>query len=369
MKRIGNGLMLLFVCGAWALNVRCAAGDGDLPAAPPQEEVRRARLLFAGDVMQHLPQVEAARRGTGHDFGEQFRHVAARFAAADLVFVNLETTLSPTPPYTGYPCFRTPDALAHDLRRAGVDVALTANNHCCDGGRRGLLATLSALDRAGIRHTGTFADGTDRLRGHPLLMDAGGIRFAVVNYTYGTNGIPVPEGCVVNRIDTAAMAADLAVARARADCVIAVMHWGVEYARLPDAGQRALADFLRRHGAQVVIGHHPHVVQPFAADSTGAVFYSLGNFVSNQRRRYCDGGLLAEVEVTLRAPAGHVGGMLWQADSARRIAVKAAAVPVWVALPGYRIVPPEAGDTLSLAEPARRAYETFLADTRALLAQ
>ncbi len=330
-------------------------------AEPPRERLYRARLLFAGDVMAHLPQVTAARLADGgYDFGEQFRYVKPRFDAADLVVVNLETTLSPTAPYTGYPCFRTPSSLARALRRAGVDVAVTANNHCCDAGARGIGTTLAALDDAGIRHTGTFVDTLRHGADHPLRIEVNGIRLALLNYTYGTNGLPVPTGVTVNRIDTAAIARDLAaVDRSTTDCVIAFMHWGTEYRRCPDGGQRALAAFLRQRGADLVVGSHPHVVQTFEQDSSGAVFYSLGNFVSNQRRRYCDGGLLAEVEVVKR-----IAG-----DSTRRRTMHytARVTPVWVALPHYRILPPEVGDTLPMPASARAAYERFMRDTRQLL--
>ena len=107
------------------------------PALPPPKPVC-VRLLFGGDVMQHLPQVTAARRETGFDYQEVFAHLHRRFRAADLVIVNLETTLTRTDRYTGYPCFRSPAALADALRDAGVDVAVLANNHCCDGGAAGV---------------------------------------------------------------------------------------------------------------------------------------------------------------------------------------------------------------------------------------
>lgn len=168
----------------------------------------------------------------------------------------------------------------------------------------------------------------------------------------------MPTGTTVNRIDTTVIARDLAaVDRGSVDCVIAFVHWGNEYERRPDSEQRMLAGFLRRHGADLVVGSHPHVVQPFEQDSTGAVFYSLGNFVSNQRRRYCDGGLLAEVEVV----QARCGG---RADDAT---MPHQAVPVWVALPDYRILPPEVADTLAMPPHARAAYDRFMQDTRRLL--
>ena len=266
------------------------------------------------------------------------------------MIVNLETTLTRTDRYTGYPCFRSPAALADALRDAGVDVAVLANNHCCDGGAAGVHTTVAELRRCGIRHTGVFTDSLDRAANNPLWLEHCGVRFALLNYTYGTNGIPVPEGVRVNLIDTVRMAADLAAAReGLPDCIAVCIHWGNEYERQANAEQRRLARFLRRNGADLIVGSHPHVVQPFETDSSHVVLYSLGNFVSNQRRRYCDGGLMAEIEA-VRHPDGR---MTYTLDP----------VPVWVAMPGYRIVPPEVGDTMAL--PA--AYSLFRKDVAEML--
>ena len=232
MKRLGTCAVLLSMIAAVVVSAGYLRGvrmQRVVPATvPPDECIFRARLLFAGDVMAHLPQLTAARRSDGtHDFFGQFRLVKPRFDAADLVVVNLETTLSAAAPHTGYPCFRTPSSLARALRRAGVDVAVTANNHCCDGGARGIGATLAALDDAGLRHTGTFVDSLRHGADHPLRLAANGIRFALFNYTYGTNGLPVPTGTTVNRIDTTVIARDLAaVDRGAVDCVIAFVQWG-----------------------------------------------------------------------------------------------------------------------------------------------
>lgn len=332
----------------------CAACGASVPpesaVSRPEPEPVEVRLLFTGDVMQHLPQITAARRDGGFDYSEVFRYVRPRFDAADLVVVNFETTLTDSPRYAGYPCFRSPTALADALRDAGVDVATLANNHCCDGGAEGVRTTLRELDRCGIRHTGVCAASCGPAAHHPLRLMIRGVRFAFVNYTYGTNGLPDPCGVQVNRIDTARMARDLAgLAKDSVDCIVACMHWGNEYERQENAAQRELAAWLRRRGVDIVIGHHPHVVQPFEADSVHAVFYSLGNFVSNQRQRYRDGGVMAGIRVT-RLP-----------DGSMRYAAEA--IPVWVALPRYRVLPPEAADTMRLPT----AYALFRADCAALL--
>lgn len=333
----------------------CTPAGRPLPADAPQPEgwsgpgrvppPQRMRMWFGGDVMQHLPQVEAARTESGFDYGPVFAALAPRMRAADLAVVNLETTLTRSARYTGYPLFRSPVALADALREAGVDVAVMANNHCCDGGAEGIRTTIAELDRCGIRHTGVFADSADRRRNHPLRLTCRGMQLALVNYTYGTNGMPVPAGMIVNRIDTVQMARDLAAARAAgADFIVACLHWGVEYERQANAAQRTLSDFLHRHGADIVVGSHPHVVQPWEADSTGVTLYSLGNLVSNQRRRYTDGGLTAEIEA-VRHPDG-------------RMNYRLETTPVWVSLPRYRILPPEAADTMQLPD----AYRRFVND-------
>lgn len=338
-------LLLLLVA------TRCAQAPPPPPAeSEPEPRPASVRLLFAGDVMQHMPQVHAARRDTTFDYTEVFAAVRPRFAAADFVVVNLETTLTRTGRYSGYPLFRSPVELADALRAAGVDAAFTANNHCCDGGAEGIRTTAGELDRCGVLRTGSFVDSLDRAERHPLLVERCGVRLALFSYTYGTNGMPVPRGMEVNRIDTLRMADDLARVRGRVDCIVVGIHWGVEYARRESAEQRLLADFLRRHGADVVIGSHPHVVQPAEADSTHVTIYSLGNFVSNQRKRYTDGGIMASVEAT-KHPDG-------------RMTYRLECIPVWVALPGYRILPPEAADTTEL--PA--AYRTFRQDTAEVLA-
>ena len=145
------------------------------------------------------------------------------------------------------------------------------------------------------------------------------------------------------------MASDVAEARAAGvDFIVACLHWGNEYERRENARQRTLAAFLRRHGVGVVVGSHPHVVQPWQADSSHVVLYSLGNLVSNQRRRYTDGGLVAAVGA-VRHPDG-------------RMSYSLEATPVWVAMPGYRILPPEAADTMEL--PA--AYGVFRTDVGTL---
>ncbi|MBP3762810.1 MAG: CapA family protein [Bacteroidales bacterium] len=263
------------------------------------------KLIFAGDLMGHTPQHKAALRPDGsYDYTPCFRYVKDYIQSADLAIVNLEVTLA-GPPYTGYPQFSSPRELALAAKDAGFDIMTTANNHCMDRGKGGLERTLRVLDTLGIPHLGTYRDLGQRNAEHPLIIDRNGFRLALLTYTYGTNGIPAVSPNIVNLIDTALMARDLAVARLRgAEYIITLIHWGIEYATKANAEQEATARWLLEHGCDAVIGGHPHVVQNFTLDAIPdnnrhpeIVVYSMGNLVSNQRDLNTDGGIMVELDL------------------------------------------------------------------------
>ncbi|MGN0007561.1 MAG: CapA family protein [Alistipes sp.] len=341
-------LLLLALVGC-----RCTNRIEPVAAQPDSVQCRHAKVVFIGDVMAHLPQVARAHTGSGYDFAPTFRYVAQMLGDADLAVANLETTLSDTPPYTGYPQFRAPAEIADALKGAGIDVAVLANNHVLDYGAEGVRRTIGILDRQGIAHTGTFADSTDYAAHNPLHLERNGIRIALLNYTYGTNGIPARGGVVVNRIDTTAIKRDIAHA-SESDCIIAYMHWGDEYMRQATKEQRGLAEFLHSNGVDVVIGSHPHVVQPYERNARGGTLYSLGNFVSNQRRRYCDGGVIATLDVVCRG------------DST---AYTLAVTPAWVRQSDYAVIPQHVGDTLAMSASDRTTYGVCMADAAAIIGQ
>ena len=182
------------------------------------------KIIFAGDLMGHTPQHKAALKTDGsYDYTPCFRYVRDYIRSADLAILNLEVTLA-GPPYTGYPQFSSPRELAVAAKEAGFDIFTTANNHCMDRGKAGLERTLRVLDTLGIPHLGTYRDRQQRDQEHPLIVNRNGIRLALLTYTYGTNGIPAVSPNVVNLIDTADMARDLAVARLRgADFIITLL--------------------------------------------------------------------------------------------------------------------------------------------------
>lgn len=260
------------------------------------------RLLFVGDLMQHQGQIDAARTARGYDYSACFPYVKEVISQADFAVANLEVTLGGKP-YRGYPAFSAPDEYLTAIHDAGFNVLLTANNHCLDRGRKGLERTLRLIDSLHIPAAGTYTDIEDRRTRYPLLFEKKGFRIALLNYTYGTNGIPVPSPAVVNLIDTTVIAQDIEKARQlHPDVLLACMHWGVEYQSLPGKEQQKLAQWLFAKGVDHIIGAHPHVVQPIEVHTDSLtrqkrlVAYSLGNFISNMSARRTDGGLMLQME-------------------------------------------------------------------------
>ena len=206
MKKSWTGL-----CLALLMLTGCApAAPAETPAPPPTVEVTPipeptptptpsptvATLAVCGDIMSHMPVTNDAwdEGQGGYDYSPIFAQAAPYLQAADYAVANLETTLSETGPYSGYPAFKSPAALAGDLAEAGFDLLLTANNHCLDRGWDGLVSTLDALDGAGLAHVGTCRSAEERAENTIHVADVGGISVAFLGYTYGTNGIPVPQG-------------------------------------------------------------------------------------------------------------------------------------------------------------------------------
>lgn len=260
-------------------------------------------FLFAGDVMQHGGQIAGAYNKTtdGYDYDDGFKYVKPFIEEKDIAVCNLEVTHAGKP-YKGYPQFSAPDDLSKALVDAGFDIILTSNNHSCDGGEKGVIRTLDVLDKLGVKHTGTFRNKAERDKNYPLMIDKNGFKVAFLNYTYGTNGLKVDAPLIINYIDSAVMKEDFAKAkRLNADYIICTMHWGTEYQSLPNDYQKNFEKYSYELGADMVIGGHPHVLQPVEKKSVNKkeklTVWSLGNFVSNQRDRYKNGGILVTATI------------------------------------------------------------------------
>ncbi len=268
----------------------------------------KAELLFVGDAMQHQAQLDRALAlggGKHYDYSDCFTLIAPTVTEADYAVCNLEVPLGGGPDYTGYPCFSAPDSYAEALRDAGFDLMLTANNHCLDRRDKAARRTLTALDNLGIDHIGTFHDALQRDSLVPFIKDIKGFRVGFLNYTYGTNGIPPREGVEVALIDRDKIDKEIKRTReAGAEILVVAMHWGIEYVLLENGVQRELAEFLVDRGVDLIIGGHPHVIQPMKVvrnekeNKDVLIVYSLGNFISNMKTADTRGGALVRATIT-----------------------------------------------------------------------
>ncbi len=281
----------------------------------------RVTFMAVGDIMMHAPMIRDGfdpEKGT-YDFSPYFEYVTPLLRRADWVFGNLETRLAGADVkirtqkgnvhgYTGYAFFNAPEQLSRDLKRAGFTLLSTANNHCLDRSLEGISRTNETLEAAGLMQTGTFASPEDRDSVRILVKN--GISMAVFAYTYGTNGIPLPPGreYLVNLIDPDLIGADIERARKLGvDLIACSVHFEGEYQRFPNEKQLALSETILALGADIILGHHSHVVQPYQVlqvpgGSKKAALYSMGNFISNQTGRDTDLGVIFRIDIEKHPP-------------------------------------------------------------------
>jgi poly-gamma-glutamate synthesis protein (capsule biosynthesis protein) len=281
---------------------------------------RRFTVVMTGDVLLHntvvwQAQADAAKTPVkephGLDFGPVFADQEPAVSAADLAICQLETPFAPPGgPYTSYPVFQVPQDVLGTLKAIGYDACTTASNHSLDGGFAAITRTADALDRYGLAHTGTYR--TAKEAATPVIIDAAGAKVALLDYAYGTNGLPIPDGkpWALNLIDIPTMLAAAHAAKAAgADVVLVAVHAGDEYGRMPSTQQLAVARALTASpDVDLVYGHHVHVVQPFDKVNGKWVAYGLGNTVADQaqhgEREITRGEAMARFTFT-ETSAGH----------------------------------------------------------------
>ena len=301
--------VLLSITASTAYTLNCACNDSheknfqDSIVVEQQPEEQRLSLIIAGDLMQHGPQIKAALQPDGtYNYEECFARVKPEIERADVAIANFEVTLAGKP-YTGYPQFSSPDDYLRAVVDAGFDILLTANNHCLDNRRKGLERTIMMMDSLKVPHLGTYVNKEERDKNYPFLLEQGGLRIALLNFTYGTNGIALEKPNIVNLIDTTEIARDIEKAQSmNPDAIIAFPHWGLEYHTLPSKEQMRIADWLISKGVDHVIGGHPHVAQPLELrnDGKNLVAWSMGNVISNQSNPNTYGGYMVRMEFTKR---------------------------------------------------------------------
>ena len=287
-------------------------------------------IKATGDIMFHPSQIDGAydsAKGT-YDFHNSFKAVKKIFQEADLAIANFEGTTAGNEVYSyqGYPLFNAPDEVLDAIKDAGFDVLSTANNHSLDTRKAGVIRTVEQIKARGMDNIGTYVEKPET---RVLIKDVQGIKIAFLSYTEMLNGLDtvMPPGeldVMINVIDETKMKEDIAYAKQQnADVIIAVLHWGNEYARVQTERQEYIADMLFKEGLDIILGSHPHVIQPAMTmdyeGKTKFVAYSMGNFLSNQRvetlvpygmteesSKYTEDGVVINIEIEKKGETGEV---------------------------------------------------------------
>lgn len=289
------------------------------PEKEPIPEDINIKMSVIGDIMCHDSQYKDAyvKESDSYDFSYVFSDIQKYIQTADIAVGNLETTFAGKERgYSNYPTFNTPEQLAYNLKTLGIDLLSTANNHSLDKGYKGLVSTLDFLDNAGIAHTGTYR--SEEEQNQISVQNVKGITMAFLSFTYGTNGIPVPSGkdYCVNLINEDLILKQINLAKEQnPDMICVFMHWGVEYQTKQNKTQENLANFLFKNGVDVILGGHPHVLQPMEKreitleDGTtkdGFIIYSLGNFISGQNKLPRQSSAILDLEITKNGETGKI---------------------------------------------------------------
>lgn len=342
--------------------------EDTIPVFNEKVETYEASILAAGDVMVHSPQLKAQYDSSTktYNFDNNFKYVKKYVEEADYSLANLETTLAGNDvyPYSSYPMFNSPDALADSLKKAGFDLLSTINNHSFDKSDLGVERTLETLKEKGFDTVGTRENPTDD---DYIIKDINNIKVGITSYSYGDikddnkylNGIKVSEDCedkmnvfdssnVDNAFETITSTTDK---MNNTDMQVVILHWGIEYSRNETDFQKKLAQMLCDDGIDIIIGSHPHVVEPVETiTSTDGknetlVIYSLGNYISNQRREsvgvYSEDGLMVNIDISKKS------------NEKEAKIEKVTCIPTWVNKYNngykdvYEIIPIEDDDTLN----------------------
>ena len=286
------------------------------PETTQSDSIVTVKFSAVGDIMCHSTQFNYSRlTDSTFDFKPVYREIKKYFDSSDVVIGNLETVVAGKDiKYSGYPVFNTPEEFLEGLKYAGFDILVTANNHAFDQKEVGVLNTLDNINKNGMMSSGTFYSHEDRDSIKIYFYE--NFNFALLSYSYGVNRYKIPgdKKYLVNIIDTALIREDIDLVKEKGiDFIIVYFQFGGEYERKPNEFQIEIVNKTISYGADIILGAHPHVLQPIEQFKTvngnidsGFVAYSLGNFVSNQRWRYSDGGTILNFSLTKNLNSGKV---------------------------------------------------------------
>jgi len=281
-------------------------GESATPETEPEIVATKASIIAVGDNLMHMPVVNGGIQEDGtYNYENYFDPLRSEIETADTAVINQETILGGAElGYSGFPTFNSPQEMGDALAAVGFDVVLQANNHSLDKGTQGILNAVSFWKEKHPEMVTLGLNESAEKQSEIAIIEKNGISFALLNYTYGLNGLELPSDkpYLVNLLDETMVAEHIEKAKRMADCVIVFPHWGTEYMTEPDSYQLEWTDFFADHGVDIVIGSHPHVVQPvkWVDRSDGKkmlVYYSLGNFISRQDKAYSMLGGMARINV------------------------------------------------------------------------
>ncbi len=257
-------------------------------------------LGMIGDALYHTGCYNDGRNSDGtYNFDKHLADIAPIVKTYDLAYYNQETVLGGVElGLSSYPTFNSPKEVGDAFVKAGFNLVSLANNHTLDKGPKAILNSVSYWrSQQNVLTAGSYDSIDDKARSH--IGEKNGITYAFLAYTYGTNGIPIPKGkeYLVNLFDKEQVRRDIETVRNKVDVVLVSMHWGVEYTHTPTKEQREQAEFLSDLGVDVIIGSHPHVIQPIEHIGKTVVIYSLGNFISGQDTLARRIGMIASVDI------------------------------------------------------------------------
>ncbi len=261
-----------------------------------------AEIGAIGDILLHDRVYEDANTGSGYDFTDMFAPVKDMLGKPDFTIANQESIAAGSDiGLSSYPTFNSPYEISDTLKDVGIDLVTLANNHSLDKGERGILRAIEYYNKINMPYVGINKNEDDAKRDR--IINVNGINIGFLSYTYGTNGIPIPDGkdYLVNYLDGQKVVQDIKDLRDQVDLILINAHWGLEYQRNPSEEQRKMAELMSEAGADIIIGHHPHVLQPIewieSNQKKTLVVYSLGNFISGQKDDYKDIGGLVTINI------------------------------------------------------------------------
>ncbi len=357
-------LLIIFLAGVFFYNnfqknTKLGIADTGQLSANIQETVKiptikKVTLLAVGDIMMHQAQLDATynKKTNSYDFSSFFKNINSYLKGGDIVYANLETPVAGSAlKYSGYPKFNAPTEILAELKNNYFTHVSLANNHALDRGAVGLANTIKNVEDAGLvgfgarvgsstspsngSSTGSSAESIANYQ----ITEKNGLKLGFLSYTYDTNGLTLPKSkagmlSYINKEQIVKDIRDLKIQNV--DATIVALHFGIEYKLQENASQRELAKLACDSGADIILGDHPHVLEPitFLQDSNGRkclVIYSLGNFISGMTNPYTDLGGILKVEITKTESGGvESGGVASKELASSTISMKPDFLATWV---------------------------------------